>query len=450
MDLMLNSNNILYQCLNFEKNMTFGVLENQRTDCHKCGSSLKRINRYRSDNKGKLAFVIDYAKGPQIMIHYLKTCEKCSIKYHYGRIYESDKIFFLSNERYVQISSVTFVSQKVFSRQNYWTFEKGCSPGSIAKDLKIMFETQITKLKDAVAFQQLGRKSSFDLHNIISENELRNGWYLWSILKSIEKVTSQNIVELNLPKTDIEAFENPPKKKRKTENKLNLRTDDLFLLLFKKYKSILLNYDGEWIHYWPSKIVNGKVIGLKGHGVTIGDVDAKVRFDKCSMNEEDYQNYLKFALSESKKLTPALLKYMCCNNPPIRGNQHSDSYLVCMECKELLLEKGLPDNLIDEYIKWRNRRRKTNESEDDGNSDESIITPDILNHSTKVLFDKIQLSFENGSKNIITRKSNRITSKTRANLNESLQYLNDTRALLTLEGILNEPVAVHYADNNYS
>lgn len=69
------------------------------------------------------------------------------------------------------------------------------------------------------------------------------------------------------------------------------------------------------------------------------------------------------------------------------------------------------------------------------------------------LFEKIKSSFLEESindNNNSERKSKRITDSTKAKLNESIQFLNDTKALCSIENILQEPVATCYADSNYS
>jgi len=399
----LLANNILFQTIDLSKSMAFGILESKFTACIKCKQLLNRINRWRQDNKGSIALVIDNKKGPILMIHYLKKCNECNLKYHYGRIYSDENVTFIANTKYVQISSSTFIAAEILERQNYWCFEKGNNPGSIVGDLKQQFAAEFTKLKESLVNQALGR-NKFDMDEMITESNVNNAWYLWHILKYINLITKKDLIDIkasnkketsnidinrfnlngsnlsNYKKRKSEDLENEPpfkKQKQKTKNKKkksekknekekkkknesSMRTKDFFYCLWQKYHNELLLYDGEWINYYPTKVINTKIEMLKGHSVIVGDVDAKIKFDKCSMPESDYQHHLKnhFYVIKNNELNINLIKYLCCNNPPIRGNQHVKSKLVCEQCKNVLLAKGLPLDKINGYIMYRSDKSK--------------------------------------------------------------------------------------------
>lgn len=434
--------------LNLKQNLCQGYIESRHINCISCGSVLKSKINLSDSKKGSTCLVIQHInEGPTIKIHLIKKCIKCNIQYWYDRIIFISKTNtvtrFENNRKYFALTKSTIVHKECFRLQDYWTLNKYCNPGSIYQHINITFDKQIQMLNKKLesAAQNCGNRRSV----MITEDILHESWFLYKLIDMISTVIAKNkFVEID--KNVLQ--QNKPK--------------EIFIALWNKYKKFINNYDGTWIQKWPIKIdSNQNIIVNSHHGCTVGDVDVKASILKCGMPTTLFRNSIKNQLRNDEYInmydvSETIIAYTSCSYKPQIGNKNKMNKCVCINCEKVLLNAGIPAISINTFVKYFNALETQSKETQKNNANDSMdidddnridsFNFDSLSNDNKKKFDAA-INIINKRTNL-NRKSNRISNKTLANLNESIQFDADNQKLNVLENIVDDTVNSIILDND--
>ena len=175
------------------------------------------------------------------------------------------------------------------------------------------------------------------------------------------------------------------------------------------------------------------------HGITISDVDMKQLLRICAIPQEVY---VKFNTTADKKSH--------CSNEPHRGNQYSSNLHVCTQCaKELSIRFHLEPAVINSFSSYYKKKKyllKLHDRLQAAKTEEMKQKLRDLIGTVKMQINEAWSSETQKKWNEIRnqilgsgmRKSKRKLNKTKANINEQIQFLNDEENLQQLEKILKE------------
>ena len=260
----------------------------------------------------------------------------------------------------------------------------------------------------------------------LTENRLNDAIFLRRLHVAIEQDLKENAV---IGAAAIEEYKHGKTSKLiadSMENEKKLRNNwfdcnDMFNLLFDKYNESLDNAGMDWLKFVPVK--EGEI--LQKHFLIEGDGSMKINRARCAYPKEFYQRDHE-GMNNAKNGN--LIKHLQCNESPQKGNKSSTSFSTCSKHTKKMKSIGCPLNKINLFCKYMAIKRANEKKNSEKNQKklESFKLEDVK------LFNKIIDLYLNN-------KPKRTTYyKTRANINECLQYENDECTLTEFERICSE------------
>ena len=430
---LLHLNDIIGDSVDFKTNLVQQVIETHRKFCIQCSSPLTRRFQHNKLRKGTIG--IKYTKkGPILTVNYVHQCsnDHCDAVYYHNRYIINNGIHFESNNLCHQMNSkATHFDDDIINECFSFNLE-GLGTAIYVEKWNQRFKKQIEaiKLHLTLTEQKIGYRKSVDAS--LHENRLLEAVSFRRLHCRIEEdlkrtISIEDSLILNYQQT----------KKTKTTFNANQSTkkylddswidcNDLFNLVFDKYAKELDNVEMDWMKFVPVK--NGHI--LHKHFLMGGDGNVKITVARCAYPLMYYQKEHEHLKSNSNQ---HYFNQLQCNDSPQKGNKSSKSFSTCSKHTNKLIQLGCPPKKINELCKYEKLKQVLSSTK------KSKSTMDKAKQKLETMKNDDVKLFNDISDEVLQKRPKRKNhSKTRANLRESQQWIDDEKILHDFESICNE------------
>ncbi len=435
---VLSLSNITLDSLNFSTNLVCQVMETNKIMCEQCYASLERNHAFteKSQSKGTIGIVYDVYEGPIITVHYTHKCtnENCNSLYSHGR-------YIINGTHYLEDPNVcdqmntkaTFFRDNILKEYHEYAV-KNVGADFYSEIFNEKWKHRIERISDYL--KSTGQKLGLRKYDCsMQRHQLSNAFFFRQMHKAVHNDMGKQVV---IPFEVIKQYKQMKQQKiilkkngdTKTLNDSWINCSGYTSIMYSIYGKYLRTASLEWMKYVPVK--NGEIHPL--HFLTMGDLGAKVTIGICgypmSWHQKDNEG-----LSEGN----VLFKQTRCIKDPQRGNDDSISFKTCPDHTIRLRDLGCKATKINklcEYINLKEKNikfmeRATIEQKENESKRTNKIEEELKEYKQEDidLFTSIEKEVMNNNKKC--QRSN--YNKTRANMNESMQYINDEQTLSGLE-----------------
>eukprot|EP01084_Bolivina_argentea_P103285 185027_1 len=439
LNAVLSLNNIILDSFSLTTNLVPQIMETSRTFCEECFTTLKRNHTFNknSQNKGTIGVLYDVYDGPIITMHYTHKCQdkNCKSFYLYGRYIINGSYYLEAPDQCVQMNTkATFFRDNVINEFHEYSV-KNIGAEYYAEIYNEKWKEKIAQISDYLQAtkQTLGLRKydcSMQPANLLAAFSFRQ------MHKAVHEDMKRPVI---IPSEIVDKYKKMKQEKKivkkngeiKQSNNTWISCNDIKSIMFSMYGKYLRTSGLEWMKYVPIK--DGKVHPL--HFLIIGDLGAKITIPICGYPMSWYQKD-----NEHLHENNVLFKQMRCLKDPQRGNDDSISFKTCPCHTSRLIDLGCEPTKINElckYIKITEKSTKyINRATVEQKQNETTQTKKFESKLSKFkqsdinIFQSIQSKVMNNTR---IRRSN--YNQTRANMNESQQYINDEAKLNELEYI---------------
>ena len=451
---LLKVHNLIKEEFDLETNLAPLILETVHETCIFCQSKLDRRIKYEKGKNGSRGILYCNKSGPIICIHYLRRCKnkECKTTYFHGRYeHEGDIYFDEQTDQKHMVSKSTFFTQDFIEECWDWNLS-GISTEMFTKKYNKRFEKEIIDIQQVLIVndQTLGHRKKSEV--CLCDKRVLEAVSLARLISAIKQDLHKDVIVFH---TELERYKAQQIKIVRSQSNSQsssqsssvsssqssqasstvdwINSKCLFDILWDKHGADLHAIPDEWLRYVP---VKNRTI-LYRHFFVQGDGNQKIKRRICAFPGFLHQQ----ECEKDKEMLPD--EKLKCQKSPQKGNDKQPCLVTCIEHSLKLRNCGCSIELINKFCKYHELKQKLiglkngNQSNDNSQSNKITKLQEALNNFKKDDIKKIEAVTQTMLCGNV-RRSQRNLTKTKANINESIQYDNDEDDLCQLETICQE------------